>query len=143
MTELQQFKLLLAEQFLRHPNDPTFAVMQVTNDNIAEIVQQYQFDPEVITFKEALLKEYGPEHFLPSKTELVHTLMSEARKCILDKDAAVKYYKLISDIMGFVEKKNTQVNLQINNKVMAIPNANISVDEWEQKAIEQQTALSN
>ena len=108
-----------------------------------QIVNNWCYDPEVIEFKEQLNQEYGEEHFLPSKFQMVRDLIDRARNNpFADFE---KSYKLAADILGFIQKPGVTVNTSItNNKVMVVPvgrlndNGTVNEDDWESKAISQQ-----
>ena len=108
-----------------------------------QIVNNWSHDPEVVQFKRELVEEHGEEHFLPSKFQLVRDIIDRARtNPFADFE---KSYKLVADMMGWIEKPGITINNSTtNNKVMVVPvgrlNDNGTVDEnvWEKNAISQQ-----
>ena len=150
MTDEQLIKKAFAYEWLKDPKNAYKAALSVTqNDTFSamQMVTKWSHDPEVIQFKKDLMLEYGEEHFMPSRYELVHDVLENARR---DPFADVpKSYKLIADMLGYIEKPGITINntSTTNNKVMVIPatqlndNGTTNLDAWQQNAISQQDEI--
>lgn len=150
MTPEQEIKLEFAQAWLRQPDNAYAAALTLVEDRfqafrMAEILAK---DPEVKEIKKQLIDEYGEEHFLPTKSDMVRQIFQRAQ--FATEDGFVKMFTLIANMRGFIEKQApvTINNTQTNNRIMVVPMANLndngSVDanHWEKLAISQQTALT-
>lgn len=151
MTDEQLLKLKFADAWLRNPNNAYAAALRVTKNDpflATQICSDWLFDDEVEAFKKALIEEHGEEHFLPTKSELLHDIYDRARSCFVD-DSYAKLMKLAAEMRGMIEKPGLTINNNTtNNRVMLIPmgklndNGTVDSDHWEQTAIEQQSGLT-
>jgi hypothetical protein len=151
MTPEQQLKLAFAEAWLRNPRNAYAAALTITKkDTFAamQIADKWVWDDDVAKFKAELIDEYGEEHFLPTKCEMIRDVLDRAETAYLD-DSYVKLMKLAADMRGFIEKPGLTINnnTQTNNRVMIVPvgklndDGTVDAQDWERKAIEQQQAL--
>lgn len=140
-------KQLYALALLRHPDDTYKAALEVVGGDLARALvmsREWPQDPEVIEYKTLALADKGEEAFLPSKADVVRAIWGKAEKCS-DPDVAFKGYKLVADIMGYVEKPGTTINnntLVDQRKVMVVTDHGTD-EEWEAKLLAQQAALTN
>jgi len=152
MTAEQQLKLKFAEAWLRNPNNAFAAALSIAKNNsfiAMKMVDNWIFDDEVENFKSQLLDEYGEEHFLPSKSQMVREIYDRATASI-DDDSYGRLMKLAAEMRGMIEKPGLTINNnhQTNNRVMVIPvgrlmeNGQVDADDWEHTAITQQQALT-
>lgn len=144
MTELEQ-KAAFAVQLLKNPNDPfRAALVVVPNDTrfALHIATYWVNDPEVLSFKDDLLKEDGEQAFLPDKAALLRAVWDRAHKPGVDDTDFARLAKLYAEVRGFVEKPGVNINTHTNidNRVMVVTNMG-TVDEWETKLINQQRNL--
>lgn len=150
MTAEQAIKLQFAEAWLRQPDNAYAAALTIVEDRfqafrMAEILVK---DPEVKEIKKQLIEEYGEEHFLPTKSDMVRQIFQRAQ--FATEDGFVKMFTLIANMRGFIEKQApvTINNNQTNNRIMLVPMANLNdngtvdANHWEKLAVSQQAALT-
>lgn len=133
-----------AEALLKLPNDPFRAACGVFgNDTVKalEVANRWPFDLVVLQRQAELLDKFGPEEFLPTKTDVARRIWNcgEAATDTKDKLAA---YRLYAELRGFVPKGDAAgVNVTVNNnRVMVVP-AFGTDDQWETNAARQQSKL--
>lgn len=137
-------KRAFALAWLRQPDDAFKAACEIWPNDTQKALKASSFwvrDPEVIAERERLLDEHGEEAFLPSK----HDLAREIWKLTQDglREDRIKAMKLYAEVRGFIEKPQTNVNVD-NSKtthnvmLVAMP---ASIEEWQQKAVAQQKQL--
>lgn len=150
MTELtttRNEKQLFAVAMLKPGADPYAVALEVFGGDIPKALiasRQWPSDPEVLEYREIALEDNGAEAYLPSKAEVVTEIWTKA-KATLNADTAFKGFKLVADIMGYVDKPGTTVNnntLVDNRKVMVVKDHGTD-DEWEAKLQQQQADLVN
>lgn len=113
------------------------------DDNLARMAAtEYQFDRVVIE-ETARLEREEPESDLPSKAQQARDIYNLAMgaKSVDDK---LKAHKLYAEIMGHVVKPGEAGGNNVyvdNRRVMIMPPAPVSVDEWETGAVEVQAQL--
>lgn len=147
-TEATDEKQLYALALLKTPNDPYKAALDVVAGDCARALvmsREWPQDPEVIEYKTQALQDMGEDAFLPSKADVVRAIWQKAEEC-RDADTAFKGYKLVADIMGYVEKPGgTTINnntLVDQRKVMVVTDHGTD-EEWEAKLLKQQAALTH
>lgn len=150
MTE-EELKYQFAEEWLRNPDNPFQAALNITNGNgqlSLKIADSWIRDPEVKAMKKQLIAKYGEDHFLPSQTSMLFDILNRARNCPMDEDY-VKLMRLAADIRGMIQKPGVTINNNVTtNKVMVVPirvgNDGQTVDshEWERQLISQQQTLT-
>ena len=98
----------------------------------------------MLRFKEELLAEYGAEHFLPSKADIVRELFKIGTATNHDANDRVKALQEAAKIMGYIEKPApVTVNTgDMSNRVMIVRDHG-TLDAWEEKALAQQNKLIN
>jgi hypothetical protein len=140
-------KQLYAHALLKHPDDPYKAALMVVGGDLARglvMSREWPQDPEVIEYRAMALADKGEDAFLPSKADVVRAIWDKAEKC-RDPDVAFKGYKMVADIMGYVEKPGTTINnntLVDQRKVMVVTDHGTD-EEWEAKLLKQQAALTH
>lgn len=150
MTNEQKLKRAFAEAWLRNPNNMYAGAMELTRNDpfmATRLCDQFLFDEEVKAYKRELIDEHGEEHFLPTKTDMLHQIMDRAIGAT--EEGFVKMMKLAADMRGFIEKPGVTINNNslTNNRVMVVPvgrlndDGTVDANQWEQSAIEQQQAL--
>ena len=136
-------KTAFAIELLKSPDNPLKAAL-VIEPNTGEALRMVHFwsnDEFVLSEKARLLKECGAKSFLPTKEEFAKAVynLAEVAGFVDDK---LKAFRLYGDIMGFIEKPGVNINNNVvTNRVMVV-NSNGSNDEWEQKLLKQQKALT-
>ncbi len=150
MTELE-LKKIFAEKCLFNPNNTFLAALDLCNGNhqqAFELSTAWSYDPQVNEFKQQLLAENGEEHYLPTKSQLVHRVMSRIDNGFATNDEFVKLVRLVADIQGLIEKPGVTVNNNITtNKVMNIPvfigdgGKPATLEQWETQVMKQQATL--
>lgn len=144
--ELSRRKRAFAAAFLKTPLDPMAAALEADpRQNYAMVIcNSWQFDAEVQAYMAEIADDEGAASGIPTKDEVARKLYQEATS-IKDKDTALKYYDLLTKVMGFVEKASTNVNVNNtidNRKVIMLP-ATARIDAWEDAAIEQQREITS
>lgn len=146
-TDETEQKQAYALALLKCPDDPYKAALTVVGGDLARALvmsRDWPQDPEVTEHQAVVLADKGEDAFLPSKAEVVRAIWKKAEGC-RDPDTAFKGYKLVADIMGYVEKPGTTVNnntLVDNRKVMIVKDHGTD-EEWEAKLLAQQAALTH
>lgn len=140
-TELE-LKKQFAYELLRNPNNPFAAAneMAVPQEVRTHMVSNWVFDPVVQKFKDELLDEHGPRHFLPTREDAARLIWERAQNC--KPEDFGKLMKLYGDYMGFIEKPGVTVNntTNVQHNIMHVPMA-AGEDEWERRAVTQQANL--
>jgi hypothetical protein len=149
---LRQFKRKFAELWLRNPSQPYQCILELIPDDRVKAISVMgvlTIDPEVKAIQEELLEEYGEEHFLPSKAQMVRKVLDRADQAT--EDGFIKMMKLAAEMRGFVDKTGVTINNNhtVNaNRVMVIPSMPktedgvIDVSQWQQQALSQQATLT-
>ncbi len=127
--------------------DDTYqAALVVTGGDISKALimsRELAEDPEVQALK-FQAQEADDAYGIPSKHDVVREVWARAQKCAVAEDA-FKGFKLVADLMGYIEKKDTTINnntLVDNRKVMVVTDHG-SDNQWETKLLAQQAALTN
>jgi len=102
--------------------------------------------PYVVEKKKEFIEEYGAEHFLPTKEQIIHKVAHLADVARATEDR-IKGYRLVSELLGLAAGPGGKgaVNVNVNapqakrNKVMVIKDHG---DNWEAKAAAQQARLA-
>lgn len=136
-------KTAFAIQLLKNPDNPFKAALAI-EANTGEALKMAHFwvnDEFVLEEKARILGECGAKSFLPTKDEYAKAVYSLAETASFVDDK-LKAFRLYGDIMGFIEKPGVSINNNVvSNRVMVV-NSNGSNDEWEQKLLKQQQALT-
>lgn len=138
-----ELKRKFAYELLRNPSNPFAAAneLPVSMEQRSHIVANWTLDPLVQKFKDELLDEHGPRHFLPSREDAARLVWDRAQNS--KPDDFVKLMKLYGDYMGFIEKPGVTVNntTNVQHNVMHVPMV-ASEDEWQARAMAQQENLT-
>lgn len=123
-TDPLEAKQLFAAALLRWPKDPWRAAQEVfpTDTRAALfIMQAWPHDGYVKASQQALIKEFGREHFLPSMEETAHEVFHLATVAHTVEDK-LKSFELYAKMRGFIAKPadNANVNVNVSNKVLVI-----------------------
>lgn len=106
-------KLAFAAQWLRMPENPFKAALQITgqlNAGMAlKIAAEWINDPIVLAERDRLLAEKGESHFLPDKFETARKALTVFETAPFTDDR-LKALKLYVDIMGFIPKDESGNN---------------------------------
>lgn len=123
---------------------PLIAAMKIWPDN--QIAYQYserwKNDPYVLNHIEKLKDAAAKSRRTPTKEDLIHD-MRERCVQIQDHDTYIKAMRLMAEMIGAIEKPQTQVNVQnnqVNNPVMVVRDHG-SDDDWRAKLKAQQAKL--
>lgn len=132
-----------AEALLYDPRNPYKVAKKICNGNLSDALYMainWADDKEVIDIQNGILAETSQEQFLPSKYDVARDIHDHTRNN--DPDVSLRALKLYSDVMGFIEKPGVNINnnVQINDKVMVIPDHGDD-DSWEDKLKNQQKNL--
>lgn len=148
--KLTAFKRKFAELWLRNPSQPFECVLELIPDDrikAISVMGVLTIDPEVKQIKEQLIEEYGEEHFLPSKAQMVRKVLD--RSDMATEDGFVKMMRLAAEMRGFIDKTGVTINNNVtSNRVMVIPSISktddglIDASEWQRQAIDQQSTLT-
>ncbi len=137
-------KTAFAMELLKSPDNPLKAALAI-EPNTGEALRMVHFwtnDGFVIAEKARLLNENGAKSFLPTREEYAKAVYDLACSACEDLKDRLTAFRLYGDIMGFIEKPGVNINNNVvTNKVMVVNN-NGSNDEWEQKLLRQQKALT-
>lgn len=142
-----------AYEHLRTPSDSLGAVRRAMGgdntkceDEITakQVAPLWPTNPYVLQFKRELLEEYGEEHFLPTKADVVKQLYAMGIDPAIDVKDRVAALKECALVRGFIEKPaSVNVNTgNTNNRVMVVADYG-SDEDWETRALHQQTKLIN
>lgn len=147
-----KLKKLFAAALLRNPHNPYEAAREIeptrSEGRAHWIVNNWCEDPEVIAAVGVRVADFGPARAgLPSKEELALKIYQEAAT-VNDKSTRLTYYRAVADIMGYIEKGGTNVN--ISNQIVNQPKVQrqpvfATREDWEAKAamVEQRLAATN
>jgi hypothetical protein len=136
-----ELKERYAEALLRDP-EPFRAAGKLGVDVAQQmyIAQNWPTDEFVIDEQSRLIELHGPEHYLPSKSDLARAIWSHAETC-RDPDAKTKALKLYGEVMGHVSKTANVINNNFTkNNVMLVKDFG-GRDEWGKAALDQQAKL--
>lgn len=140
-------KKAFAAALLRFPNDPFKAALQLFPSNTLRaltVSQEWISDPFVLNAQSELIEELGEDHFLPSKLTLARRVFELGERERASQSERLAAFRLYAELRGFIEKpgftvqNNTLINNQ--NRVMVMTDHG-SNENWEAKALEQQTKL--
>lgn len=145
--EIEAKKRAFAAAFLRSPMNPVEAARSIENRHayVDYIVSNWQFDIEVQQYMNELRDERGAAANLPAGKEEFLGILYREVGAIRDPETRLKYYKLVADVSGYIDKPASVVNNNLavdNRKVVLMPPPQ-SRDEWEQETIAQQARLIN
>ncbi len=114
-----------AEALLRTPADPYRAARVVFPRHMQAvmfIVQEWVHDPYIKELQDQFIELNGAEYYLPSMVELAHEVYTTAIHANMTADK-VKSFELYAKLRGFIDKpsnSNTNVNLNVDNRVLVI-----------------------
>lgn len=132
--------------------DPFKAALQLFPDNTNRalwVANHWPIDAEVKAEQERLMGEDDGSSFLPSKAELARDIWQRMQGTTLANGVTIpptpeeyaKLAKLYADVRGFIEKPQTNVNVNnITQRVVEVPVFQ-SESEWENAAARQQREL--
>lgn len=143
-------KTAFAAALLKEPNNPFKAAMSVIGDDdpgntadAAFMATHWPKEKYVMEEMQRLQSKEGELAFLPSKADLARKIWELANKPI-DPGEQAKALKLYGEVMGFIEKPGTNVNVDARNlsrNVMVVKSHDPAA--WEDKARKQQRDLTN
>jgi hypothetical protein len=131
-------KLKFAEALSRNPHNSYQAALEIEPDNgrATWISNHWTADPVVITHQAARTAAMGAIAGLPSKEELALKIY-RASDDVKDPSTKLAYFRAVADVMGYIAKGGTNVNVQTNvnmmPKVQRVPVFATDAD-WEAKA---------
>jgi hypothetical protein len=149
MTEIvltdEEYKVEYARQLLKTPKDPFKAALVLFPNNTNRALRVANEWPQDIVVRNAqneLIENEGELAFLPTKGELARSVWDRMQSEWVATDDFGKLGKLYADVMGFIEKQNTNVNVGVNvsNRVMIVKD-NGNDEQWEAKLQAQQAKL--
>jgi len=138
-------KRAFAFNLLKNPNKPIEAAKAVFPDDMATactVSVAWVNDGKIVQYQQELLKEYGEEHFLPSKADVARELYRiGAQQPAEDRDK-IKALETYSRLMGYLGDGSTNINnyMSTSNRVMMVPEHQ-TVDSWAHKAKDSQANL--
>jgi hypothetical protein len=140
-------KRAFAAALLRTPNDPMAAAVAVFgSDNAGTGKRLYAAawlvqSPEIIALQQSLLSNGGVKKFLNSKEDLARRVWEWTEKGYSIEDR-IKAAKLYAEIMDFLPKPGTAINVTANVRaVMEVPTS-ASSEQWERELAAQQERLA-
>lgn len=150
MTE-QEIKAAFAAALLKDPSNPFKAAMSVIGDedpgnvsDAAYMANHWVKDPVVVNEMQRLQSKEGELAFLPTKADLARKIWDLSNKPI-DPSESAKLLKLYGEVMGFIEKPGTNVNVDARNlsRNVMVVRSHASAESWEEKARNQQKGLTS
>jgi hypothetical protein len=111
-----------AHALLRWPHDAFKAALTVFPTDMQMLlfaVNNWQHDAYVLEHKAALLDEHGPDHFLPTRSEMMHDVY-HLTTTIRDPKAKIDAFRLYADVAGFVKKDAASVNVNLSQNVLMV-----------------------
>lgn len=149
MTE-KEMKAAFAVALLKEPNNAFKAALSILDEtdpgvtaDAALIASRWPKDPDVIAEMNRLQSKEGELAFLPSKADLARKIW-DLTNAPIDPGEKAKLFKLYGEVMGFIEKPGTNVNVDARNlsrNVMVVKSHD--KDSWEAKARAQQKGLTS
>lgn len=105
-------KRTFAKAILRDPGNGLNIALELVNDmgKAIGIASIWPTDPDVLKFKEELIKELGDAAFLPTKTEIAKKLLAFIDEKTTNgsymhsSDDRLKAYKLYCEVLGYIDK---------------------------------------
>ncbi len=143
----EQLKAEYAKLLLKI-TDPFKAALQLFPDNTSRalrVANEWPTDPEVVAAQAAFLDEDGELSFLPTKADLARNIWDRMQNERICPDDYAKLGKLYADVRGFIEKPQSNVNVNnnvTNNRVMVV-RENGTDEDWAAKLRKQQEKLTN
>lgn len=142
-TDETALKDTFAELLLRTPSDAFRVACQIFGSDTMRALKastEWPVDLYVLQKQADLLAEQGDDAFLPTKAELARRIytVGETAGDAKDKLAA---YKLYAEVRGFIQKAENVNNIQVNNNRVMIMKDFGTDEQWETKAIKQQSKL--
>lgn len=143
----QERKADFARALLRDPTRALAAARTVFGDNdlgsAIEAARDWPSDPYVKAKQKELLKEFGPDAFLPTKQDLARDVYEITRAEKVSNSEKLAAFRLYADIRGFIEKQamNNINNTVINQNRVMVLNDHGTDEQWEEKASSSQAKL--
>jgi hypothetical protein len=103
------------------------------------LAQEWEYDPEVLRIREALLDEFGAEHFLPTKADLAREAWKIATGFTMTEEK-LKALSLFADVMGHKAKPGgaqEPTGPTVNNTLVLVN----PPDDWEDRVKKQQVKV--
>lgn len=142
--ETLALKVRFAEALLRDPlNSFRAACVVCGNDTVRalKISSEWVYDLCVLQEQARLIEENGPDEYLPTKAEVCRRIYAVGENATSG-DEKLKAYKLYAEIRSFIAKpEGGNVNVQVNNNRVMVMRDFGTDEQWETKAIAQQTKL--
>ena len=118
--------------FQLFPNDTKLAI---------QVANEWPQDQVVIDFQNEKLLTRDTTDNLPTKADLARKVWDRMNEPLTSDEDFVKMAKTYAEVMGYIEKPGTQVNVQnVSNKVMIVREKE-SDDDWARGLAEQQANL--
>lgn len=149
--ELEE-KKLYAAALIREP-DPFKAALSLFKNNTNRALKAAHFwpdDPDVLAEIQRLKNDVGETNLLPNKADLARAVWQRMQgveygemRVPIETDDYAKLAKLYGEIMGFIEKPGTNINVNaVIPKAISVPTFE-SDEEWAKIAEQQQRELLN
>jgi hypothetical protein len=115
-------------------DDPGFA-LQISNI--------WRNDPLVKAEQERLLSTQDAKQFLPTKEAQARDIWAMATNDLTSVEDRLKAHRLYAEVMGHIEKPAAQGGINILSQGVMIVRESGSNQEWQERAIAQQRALTS
>lgn len=147
MSDEIEVKKHFAKMLLKSPGDPFAVALQLFPEDTKKALKvavQWPADPIVLDFKEELTQDGEELDFLPTKADLARCIWDTMQRERITADDFAKLGKLYAEVRGFIEKPqtNVQINNNMDHKVIVVKDLGTN-DDWEKKAASQQQKLLN
>lgn len=148
MKNESELKEQFAKILLKNPENPFEAALKIFPEDVntaLQIATEWPADPLVINATNDILEDEDELSFLPNKAKLARHIWGKLDGEYICNEDYVKLAKLYAEVLGFIEKPQTNINANISavsNRVMIVKESG-SNDEWEQKLLQQQQKLQS
>lgn len=134
-----------AANLLRYPDDPFKAAFATTPETgiALKIAREWPLDPVVKAEQDRLLTTGDAKSFLPTKEAQAKDVYALATSEMIETEDRLKAHRLYAEIMGFIEKPVPGNTTNILNQGVMVVKDQGTNDQWEEKALKQQRALTH
>lgn len=143
MIDEQDKKRKFAERLLqeRNPYQAALGLFPDTGDAMKYAIEWAESE-EIKKICQEIIQRKGDDAVMPTKETIVREVHALGRIADAEIRARLAAYRLIAEVLGYIEKPQPQVNVSNSNvyRVMAMPEQQ-SEAEWEQQSIAQQRKL--
>ncbi len=134
-------KRKLAAEFLRNPGEPLKAALAVFGPKemgkCSWVALALPDDLEILSYQAEITKSRGNlGDLLPTKEALAMRVWQWTKDGV-DIDSKIKAAKLLAEVMDWIPKPGTSVQVNVNSTVMEVP-VSTSTEEWEKTLRDQQ-----